>query len=99
MTARVQVNRIWQSIFGSGLVITPEDWGTRSPKPEHLELLDWLAVDFRENGWSQKALIKQILTSKTYQQDSSVSACWPEGRDFVRKRRSCETLPWRPRDC
>ena len=74
LTARVQVNRIWQSIFGSGLVITPEDWGTRAPKPEHLELLDWLAVDFRENGWSQKALIKQILTSKTYQQDSSVSS-------------------------
>ena len=73
LTARVQVNRIWQSIFGSGLVITPEDWGTRAPKPEHLELLDWLAVDFRENGWSQKALIRKILTSKIYQQDSSVS--------------------------
>ena len=73
LTARVQVNRIWQSIFGSGLVFTPEDWGTRAPKPEHLELLDWLAVDFRENGWSQRALIKQILTSKTYQQDSTVS--------------------------
>lgn len=73
LTARVQVNRIWQSIFGSGLVLTPEDWGTRAPRPEYLELLDWLAVDFRKNGWSQKALIKTILTSKTYQQDSSLS--------------------------
>ena len=74
LTARVQVNRIWQSIFGAGLVLTPEDWGTRAPKPEYLELLDWLAVDFRESGWSQKALIKNILTSKTYQQDSKVTS-------------------------
>ena len=48
--------------------------GTRTPRPEYIDLLDWLAVDFRENGWSQKSLIKTILTSKTYQQDSSVSA-------------------------
>ena len=74
LTARVQTNRIWQSIFGEGIVQTPEDWGSRTPRPEYMDLLDWLAVDFRENGWSQKSLIKTILTSKTYQQDSSVSA-------------------------
>ncbi len=74
LTARVQTNRIWQSIFGEGIVQTPEDWGSRTPRPEYIELLDWLSVDFREKGWSQKSLIKTILTSKTYQQDSSVSA-------------------------
>ena len=74
LTARVQTNRIWQSIFGEGIIQTPEDWGSRTPRPEYIDLLDWLAVDFRENGWSQKTLIKTILTSKTYQQDSSASA-------------------------
>lgn len=73
LTARVQVNRIWQAIFGEGLVLTPEDFGTRAPKPDHLELLDWLSVEFRENGWSTKALLKTILTSETYQQSSSVT--------------------------
>jgi mono/diheme cytochrome c family protein len=73
LTARVQVNRIWQACFGTGLVTTPEDFGTRAKKPEHLELLDWLAVDFMDNGWSQKASIKKILTSKTYQQSSNLS--------------------------
>ncbi len=72
LTARVQVNRIWQAIFGQGLVETPEDFGTRAPRPEHLELFDWLAVDFMENGWSQKKLIERILSSHTYQQSSQV---------------------------
>ncbi len=73
MTARVAVNRVWQAIFGEGLVETPEDFGTRSPVPEQRELLDWLAVDFMEHGWSQKHLIKTIVTSATYQQSSAVS--------------------------
>ena len=72
-TARVQVNRIWQACFGNGLVATPEDLGNRTPKPEYLDVLDWLAVDFMENDWSQKKLIKTILTSKTYQQSSIIS--------------------------
>lgn len=72
LTARVQVNRVWQAIFGEGLVETPEDFGTRAPRPEHLELFDWLAVDFMENGWSQKELIRRILSSDTYQQSSQV---------------------------
>lgn len=73
LTARVAVNRAWQAIFGAGLVETSEDFGTRAPVPEHREVLDWLAVDFMEHGWSQKHLIRTILTSATYQQSSLVT--------------------------
>jgi mono/diheme cytochrome c family protein len=73
LTARVAVNRIWQSIFGVGLVETSEDFGTRAPVPVYRELLDWLAVDFMEHGWSQKHIIRILLTSATYQQTSQVS--------------------------
>lgn len=74
LTARVAVNRIWQSLFGTGLVETPEDFGTRTPVPEHRELLDWLAVDFMQHGWSQKHLVRTIVTSATYRQTSVASA-------------------------
>lgn len=88
LTARVQVNRVWQTLFGEGLVITADDFGTRAPLPEHLELLDWLAVDFRENGWSSKQLLKTILTSDAYQRSSEVTpALWehdPRNRLFAR---------------
>ncbi|MEI6541285.1 MAG: DUF1553 domain-containing protein, partial [Planctomycetota bacterium] len=70
LTARVAVNQTWQAIFGAGLVEKSEDFGTRAPVPEYLELLDWLAVDFMEHGWSRKHLIRTILTSATYQQSS-----------------------------
>lgn len=70
LTARVAVNRVWQAIFGVGLVETSEDFGTRAPVPEYRELLDWLAVDFMEHGWSHKHLIRTIVTSATYQQSS-----------------------------
>jgi mono/diheme cytochrome c family protein len=73
LTARVAVNRIWQAIFGSGLVETAEDFGTRAPVPEYRELLDWLAVDFMEQGWSQKRLIRAIVTSAVYRQSSQAS--------------------------
>ena len=73
LTARVAVNRIWQAIFGAGLVETAEDFGTRAPVPEYRELLDWLAVDFMEQGWSQKRLIRTIVTSAVYRQSSQVS--------------------------
>ena len=73
LTARVQVNRIWQAIFGTGLVETAEDFGSRARQPEHLELLDHLAVEFMEHRWSQKWLLNQILTSKIYQQSSDTS--------------------------
>jgi hypothetical protein len=70
LTARVAVNRFWQTLFGTGLVETPDDFGTRSPVPEYRDLLDWLAVDFQEKGYSQKEAIRQIVTSATYKQSS-----------------------------
>ncbi len=70
LAARVAVNRIWQAIFGDGLVETSEDFGTRTSIPAQSDLLDYLAVEFMEHGWSQKHLIKTILTSETYQQAS-----------------------------
>ena len=67
------MNRVWQAIFGVGLVETSEDFGTRAPVPEYRELLDWLAVDLVEHGWSQKHLIRTIVNSATYQQSSQGS--------------------------
>ncbi|HEX7378018.1 MAG TPA: DUF1553 domain-containing protein, partial [Pirellulales bacterium] len=74
LTARVAVNRVWQAIFGTGLVETSEDFGTRAPVPEYRELLDWLAVDFMENGWSQKRLLRTMITSAVYRQSSQAAA-------------------------
>lgn len=73
LTARVAVNRVWQAIFGEGLVETPEDFGTRASIPEYGELLDWLAVDFMSHGWSHKHLIKRIVTSDVYRQRSKLT--------------------------
>lgn len=73
LTARVAVNRVWQAIFGVGLVETPEDFGTRAPAPSNPELLDWLAVDFMEHGWSRKQLIRTLVTSVAYRQTSRVT--------------------------
>jgi hypothetical protein len=70
LAARVAVNRVWQAVFGRGLVATPEDFGTRAPIPEHLEVLDWLAVEFMERSWSHKDLLRLIVNSQTYCQDS-----------------------------
>lgn len=70
LTARVAVNRVWQAVFGVGLVETPEDFGTRAPSPVYRELLDWLAVDFMDHGWSQKHLIRTVVTSAVYRQSS-----------------------------
>ena len=73
LTARVAVNRIWQTLFGLGLVETSDDFGTRAPVPEYGDLLDWLAVDFMERGWSQKQAIRQIVMSDTYRQSSAAT--------------------------
>jgi hypothetical protein len=72
LTSRVTVNRMWQHLFGRGLVATPEDFGLRGEPPSHPELLDWLAAEFLRLGWSRKELIKLIVNSATYRQSSHV---------------------------
>jgi len=74
LTARVQVNRLWARLFGRGIVATEGDFGSQGASPTHPELLDWLAVEFQENGWDQKALLRTIVTSQAYQQASAVRA-------------------------
>lgn len=70
LTARVMVNRVWLGHFGHGIVRTPSDFGVRCEPPTHPELLDWLAVQFIQDGWSLKKLHKRIMLSETYQQAS-----------------------------
>jgi hypothetical protein len=72
MTARVLVNRLWQGHFGQGIVATPNDFGAAGEKPTHPELLDWLAVEFVESGWSMKAMHRLMVTSAAYRQSAIV---------------------------
>jgi hypothetical protein len=74
LTARVMVNRVWARLYGTGIVETEEDFGTQGTAPTHPELLDWLAVDFLESGWSLKKLIRSIVLSSSYRQSAVVSA-------------------------
>lgn len=73
LTARVTVNQIWYLMFGRGIVETVEDFGSQGALPSHPQLLDWLAVDFQENGWNLKRLVRQMVTSATYRQSSVVT--------------------------
>jgi Protein of unknown function (DUF1553)/Protein of unknown function (DUF1549)/Planctomycete cytochrome C len=88
LMARVTVNRLWQTFFGTGLVKTTEDFGTQGEYPSHPELLDWLAVEFRESGWDVRKMVTLIVTSATYRQASVVTkelhAKDPENRLLAR---------------
>ena len=88
LTARVLVNRLWQHHFGRGLVPTANDFGLRGERPTHPELLDWLAHEFMDQGWSLKAMHRLLLTSATYQQSTAATletrACDEENRLFSR---------------
>lgn len=73
LTSRVFVNQIWQEVFGRGIVKTSGDYGMQGELPSHPELLDWLAVDFMQNGWDMKRLLKQMLMSSAYRQSAVIS--------------------------
>jgi hypothetical protein len=95
LTARVMVNRIWQYHFGRGLVSTPSDFGSRARGPSHPELLDYLAAEFVQSGWSVKALHRLILNSAAYRQSATPNARDPENAYvsyFSRRRLDAEEL-------
>jgi hypothetical protein len=80
LTARVTVNRMWERLFGTGIVETSEDFGTRASFPTHPELLDWLATEFVAKAWNLKAMMKELLMSATYRQSSDHNA-WSAKHD------------------
>ena len=102
LTARVAVNRVWQILFGQGLVSTPDNWGLKGEKPSHPELLDWLAVTFAtDDAWSLKRLVRRMVLSRTYRQASlrdypKAAQADPENRLLWRQnRRRLEAEPLR----
>ncbi|HZE98466.1 MAG TPA: PSD1 and planctomycete cytochrome C domain-containing protein [Planctomycetota bacterium] len=98
LTARVMVNRIWQGHFGRGIVETPSDFGTRGAAPSDRELLDFLAVRFRDSGWSMKAMHRLILMSAAYQQASdatpvaNTTGAYSSRSGFPRRRLDAEEI-------
>lgn len=88
LTARVTVNRLWQQLFGQGIVKTTEDFGSQGEWPSHPKLLDWLAVEFVESGWNVKQLMKLMVMSATYRQSTEVTPLAlqkdPENRLYAR---------------
>ncbi len=73
LTSRVAVNRLWQQIFGKGIVASSSDFGNQGALPSHPELLDWLAITYREEGWDTKKMLKRMVMSNTYQQSTKTS--------------------------
>ena len=88
LTARVAVNRAWQTFFGRGLVATPEDFGVQGERPSHADLLDWLAAEFVASGWDTKALHRLIVTSAVYRQSAEFGADAVDDPDNVLLARS-----------
>ena len=91
LTARVMVNRVWQHHFGRGIVETQDNFGTQGKPPTHPKLLDWLAVEFKRQGWSVKKLHKLIMISTAYRQSSN----WPSGDSRALKMDPGNRLLWR----
>lgn len=91
LTSRIAVNRLWEHFFGRGLTVSTADFGSQGVWPSHPELLDWLAVDFRENGWNRNRMIKMIVSSRTYRQTSDTAA------DLMVKDQQNELLARGPR--
>jgi len=92
LVARVTVNRMWETAFGTGLVKSSGDFGLQGDFPSHPELLDWLAVEFRESGWDVKHMMKLIVTSRTYRQSSTIR---PELRESDPENRLLASFPRR----